>query len=50
MDERQQRQVNEAAEKFAHSLIEAYQTVGGGGGPGGWNPDNGTIPALGFNP
>ena len=30
MDERQQRQVNEAAEKFAESLTEAYRAVGAG--------------------
>jgi aromatic ring-opening dioxygenase LigB subunit len=29
MDERQQRQVNEAAEKFAESLTEAYRAVAG---------------------
>src|SRR5919112_1921342 len=29
MDERQQRQVNEAAEKFAQSLTEAYRAVAG---------------------
>ena len=29
MDERQQRQVNEATEKFAESLTEAYRAVGG---------------------
>ena len=29
MDERQQRQVNEAAERFAQSLTEAYRTVAG---------------------
>ena len=29
MDERQQRQVNEAAEKFAKSLTEAYHAVAG---------------------
>jgi len=29
MDERQQRQVNEAAENFAHSLTEAYRAVAG---------------------
>ncbi len=29
MDERQQRQVNEAAEKFAQSLTEAYRAVVG---------------------
>ena len=27
MDERQQRQVNEAAERFAESLTEAYRAV-----------------------
>src|SRR5829696_4396407 len=25
-------------------------SLGGSGGPGGWNPVNGTIPALGFSP
>jgi hypothetical protein len=29
MDERQQRKVNEAAEKFTESLIEAYRAVAG---------------------
>ena len=29
MDERQHRQVNEAAEKFAESLTEAYRAVAG---------------------
>jgi hypothetical protein len=29
MDERQQKQVNEAAKKFAQSLTEAYRSVAG---------------------